>query len=110
MYMDLALNDGCASPRYSSRRAASAARRAMQRLRARVGIRERIPRPETADGAPIVAAFEERLKSIEKEIDRLTCLASEEQDIAGQEEYLALARDLQRDAREIRNQIRLHQG
>ncbi len=80
----------------------------MERLRRRVGIREELPASASCDDPGIIAALEARLRSIEKEIERLSCLASEAQDIERQEAFLALAQDLQRDAREIREQIRLH--
>ncbi|HTW57011.1 MAG TPA: hypothetical protein VMD99_02650 [Terriglobales bacterium] len=56
-------------------------------------------------GDAVVAALLARLASLEKEIARLTCLASKEQDAIRQEGYWSLARDLQREAREIRKKL-----
>ncbi len=60
----------------------------------------------SAEGADtIVEALQARLKSLEDEILRLAKLASETDDRKVQQDYLDLAQDLQKDAREIRNQM-----
>ena len=107
MYLDVNLDQRNVASRNSSSLTADVLRKAMERLRARVGIRRAEPR---SVGEPITAAIEARLESIENEIDRVTRLASQELDLTRQEAFLALARDLQRNAREIRKQIRLHGG
>lgn len=107
MYLDEVLSERSAWPRDFSSRAGEALRQAIERLRAQLG--RAAANPESVD-EPIIAALQARLESIDKEIQRLTCLASGQHDIAKQEACLALARDLQRDARAIREQIRLHRG
>lgn len=105
MYFDLTLYDsarfGCSQ--ISSGRAGDAVRRAIERLRMRFGLRHENRAPV---GNPMIAALAARLESIESEIDRLTRLASQEQNVSRQEQYLALARDLNREAREIRKHLR----
>jgi hypothetical protein len=51
-------------------------------------------------------ALASRLRVIEEEILRLTKLATEASDTAQQDNYLGLAQDLQREARELRLQIK----
>jgi len=53
-----------------------------------------------------VALPPERLESLEAEISRLVKLASEEKDFRQQEQYWALAKDLQKEARDIRSTLR----
>jgi ferritin len=53
----------------------------------------------------IESVLEEHLATIEKEIARLADLASAEQDFERQQQLWDLARDLQREAREIRSRI-----
>jgi hypothetical protein len=108
MFVDMALNGRDVASRNSLTSAGDALRRAIARLRrARVG--RAATNPESVDD-PIIAALQSRLESLDQEIDRLTCLASEERDLAKQEACLGLARDLQREARAIREQIRPHRG
>jgi hypothetical protein len=54
-------------------------------------------------------ALEERLKVLEDEILRLAKLASESSDKSQQDNYWLLARDLQREARDLRAQIKRSQ-
>jgi hypothetical protein len=54
----------------------------------------------------VLRALHARLDAIESEIVRLTDLASATDDLNRQEEYWAMAQDLQRAAREIRAQLR----
>ena len=56
----------------------------------------------------IVSALRARLAFIESEITRLTNFACEEQDPERQEERWKLAVDLQREARAVRDQLRVH--
>jgi cell division septum initiation protein DivIVA len=56
---------------------------------------------------PIVRALEDRLRELEKEIDRLTRQAASASDQKQQDQYWELARELQREARSIRKEIRL---
>jgi hypothetical protein len=107
MFVDMALNGRDVASRNSLTSAGDALRQAIARLRARVG--RAATNPESVD-EPIIAALQSRLESLDQEIDRLTCLASEERDLAKQEACLGLARDLQREARAIREQIRPHRG
>ena len=51
-------------------------------------------------------ALESRLRAIEEEITRVTKLAAESADSEQQDNYFRLAQDLQREARELRNQIK----
>ncbi|HXO34311.1 MAG TPA: hypothetical protein VN901_18340 [Candidatus Acidoferrales bacterium] len=53
-----------------------------------------------------VEALQARLKVLDDEILRLTMLASEAPDKRQQEHYWDLARDLQREARELRSEIK----
>lgn len=50
-------------------------------------------------------ALQARLKVLEDEILRLTNLASQSSDSGDQDNYLRLAQDLQREARELRSEI-----
>jgi hypothetical protein len=54
----------------------------------------------------ISEALEARLKLLEDEIVRITELASQSPDHVQQDNYWCLAKDLQREARELRLQIR----
>lgn len=54
----------------------------------------------------IAQALEARLKVIEDEVVRLIRLASEAPDQVQQDNYWRLAQDLQREARDLRSQIR----
>jgi hypothetical protein len=105
MHLDAALTEQYAPTQNSSSRAGDAVRQALDRLRTRLGIR-RANRGSAND--PIIAAMLARLETIGHEIDRVTRLALQEQDVARQEALLALARDLQREVRGIREQIRGH--
>jgi hypothetical protein len=51
-------------------------------------------------------ALQDRLKVLEDEILHLTKLASQSTSITDQDNYLLLARDLQREARELRCEVR----
>jgi hypothetical protein len=54
---------------------------------------------------PVVEALQARLRVLEEEILRLTKLAAESSEQSIQDNYWRLAQDLQRDARELRQQI-----
>jgi len=54
----------------------------------------------------LAEALQARLKVLEEEILRLTKLASQLPDQAQQDNYWRLAQDLQREARELRSEIR----
>jgi len=105
MYLDVALTGQYVPSRNSSSRAGDVLRRAIERLRPQT----EGANPESAD-TPIVAELRARLETIEQEADRVTRLALKEDEVAKQEAYLALARDMQREAREIREQMRLQKG
>jgi hypothetical protein len=105
MYLDVALGERCTTAWTSSSRAGDLVRRVLERLRPRDG-RANLASFDT----PILAALRARLEAIEREVDRITRFALSEDDVARQDACLALARDLQRDAREIREQIRLQEG
>jgi hypothetical protein len=65
-----------------------------------------VDRKDAAESAdPVVAAMQARLAALGKEIDRLIRLAAKEPDSARQEEYWSVARELQREAREIRKSV-----
>lgn len=51
-------------------------------------------------------ALESRLTAIEEQITRLLKLAGESEDPSKQDDYLRLAQDLQREARELRSEIK----
>ncbi len=51
-------------------------------------------------------ALQDRLKVLEDEILRLTKLASQSPSVTDQDNYLRLAQDLQREARELRSEVR----
>jgi hypothetical protein len=53
----------------------------------------------------VVEALQERLKTLEDEIVRLTKLAAPERDAVQQDNYLRLAEDLPCEARELRREI-----
>jgi hypothetical protein len=74
----------------------------MQRLRRQV--RSQREESQSVD-EPMLAALQARLEALEREIDRVTSLALKRDDLSKQEALLSLARDLQRDARAIREQI-----
>jgi hypothetical protein len=73
---------------------------------------EKITTGESAESQPgewndhVLAALQARLEVLEKEIDRLSRLASEADDVTRQQQYWDLAQDLQRDARKIRDELR----
>ncbi len=114
MYLDVALNvflsERYALARNSSSRAGEALRSALAWLRPRVGRASPGSDYTPVADTPILAALRARLESIEREKDRVTHLALQEDDVTKQEAYLALARDLQREARAIREQIRLQES
>jgi hypothetical protein len=56
----------------------------------------------------VLSALQARLAVLDKEIARLSDLGLNQQNAAGQESYLRLAQDLQREARAIREEIRKH--
>jgi len=63
----------------------------------------------TSDSQEFIAlALQARLDIIEREILRLAQLASTTNDLKRQQEYLTLAQDLQKDAREIRAELHRH--
>lgn len=78
---------------------------AVRRIIERVWCRVRHVDPEST-AKPVIAALAARVESLAQEIDRLTRLAAQEQDVSRQEALLALAQDLQREAHGIREQIR----
>jgi len=53
-----------------------------------------------------IEALQDRLRALDDEILRLTKLASESSDKSQQDNYWLLARDLQREARGLRSEIR----
>jgi hypothetical protein len=53
-------------------------------------------------------ALESRLETLEQEITRLLKLSGECSDSEEQDNYLRLAQDLQREARELRREIDKH--
>jgi hypothetical protein len=57
-------------------------------------------------GTMILEALEDRLKVLEDEILRLIDLAAESSDLKQQDSCYGLAKDLQREARELRLQIK----
>ena len=58
-----------------------------------------------SEGDPIAAALQARLETIEHEIDRLTRLAAAEEDADRTQKYWELARDVQSEARKLRNEF-----
>ncbi|MGA7909417.1 MAG: hypothetical protein WCA16_18565 [Candidatus Sulfotelmatobacter sp.] len=58
----------------------------------------------------VVEALQARLKVLEEEILRLTKLASQSPDAEQQDNHWRLAQDLQREARELRAEIRRRSG
>ncbi|MGA3372097.1 MAG: hypothetical protein ABSC48_10085 [Terracidiphilus sp.] len=54
---------------------------------------------------PIEAAIQSRLEGIEQEIDRLTRLAAGEKETAQQRQNWELARDMQTEARKLREEL-----
>ena len=54
----------------------------------------------------LIEALQSRLRVLEDEILRLTRLASQETETTRQNDLLRLAQDLNREARELRSQIR----
>jgi hypothetical protein len=103
MFSDATLNEQYPAASNLSSRAGDAVRWVLQRLRAQHGSQRR--GSQSVD-EPMTSALQARLESIEREIDRVTRLALKEDDASKQEALLSLARDLQRDARAIRDQIR----
>jgi len=53
-----------------------------------------------------IEALQARLRAVEEEILRLAKLASEKRDPTQQDDRWSLARDLQREARQIRSSIK----